>query len=133
MTEPAINVVPVPRWARLLHTWPTFGGPRPSRRDVLWVEGAVISLAIILFAASFLPSSDGVTSILRAGAAFELACGYVCSLFIRVADTYQMWPGSPGAPPEQLRPRTWRNRIAEYAFAFGLGLAAIVFASLAAF
>lgn len=132
MTETAVHA-PVPRWARLLHTWPTFGGPRPSRRDVLWVEAAVISLAIILFAASFLPSTDGVANILRTGAAFELACGYLVSLFVRVADTFQMWPGSPGAPPELPQQRTWRNRIAEYAFAFGMGLLAIVLASLAAF
>ena len=132
MTETADHIVPVPRWARLLHTWPSFGGPRPSRRDVLWVEAAVMTLSIILFAASFLPSAEGTASILRVGAAFELVCGYLVSLFIRVADTYQMWPGSPGAPPES-PPRTWRHRIAEYAFAFGLGLLAIVLASLAAF
>ena len=132
MTEPAVHSVAVPRWARLLHTWPSFGGPRPSRRDVLWVEAVVIGLAIILFAASFLATADGVASILRVGAAFELVCGYLVSLFVRVADTYQMWPGSPGAPPA-LPPRTWRNGLAEYAFAFALGMLAIVFAGWAAF
>ena len=132
MSEPVVPGVPVPRWAKLLHTWPSFGGPRPSRRDVLWVEAVVIGLAIILFAASFLATADGVASILRVGAAFELVCGYLVSLFVRVADTYQMWPGSPGAPPA-LPPRTWRNRLAEYAFAFALGMLAIVFAGWAAF
>ena len=132
MTEPAVHSVPVPRWARLLYTWPSFGGPRPSRRDVLRVEAAVIGLAIILFAASFLPTADGAASIFRVGAAFELVCGYLVSLFVRVADTYQMWPGSPGAPPD-LPPRTWRGRIAEYVFAFLMGLLAIMFASWAAF
>jgi hypothetical protein len=132
MTEPAVHIVSVPRWARLLHTWPSFGGPRPSRRDVLWVEALVVALAIILFAASFRVTSDGVAQILRVGAAFELVCGYLVSLFVRVTDTYQMWPGAPGAPPEP-PPTTWRNRVAEYAFAFGLGLLAIVCAGWAAF
>jgi len=132
MTEPAVHLVTVPRWARLLHTWPSFGGPRPSRRDVLLVEAFVVTLAIVLFVASFLVTSEGVAKILRVGAAFELVCGYLVSWFVRVADTYQMWPGSPGAPPPPPA-RTWHNRLAEYAFAFGLGLLAIVLACWAAF
>ena len=132
MSEPVVPGVPVPRWAKLLHTWPSFGGPRPSRRDVLLVEAFVVTLAVVLFAASFLVTADAVARILRVGAAFELVCGYLVSLFVRVADTYQMWPGSPGAPPA-LPPRTWRNRIAEYAFALALGMLAIVFAGWAAF
>jgi len=133
MSEPVVPGVPVPRWAKLLHTWPSFGGPRPSRRDVLLVEAFVVTLAVVLFAASFLVTTDGVARILRVGAAFELVCGYFVSWFVRIGDTYQMWPCSPGVASQALRARTWGNRIAEYAFAFGLGLLAIVLACWAAF
>lgn len=117
MNEPAANVVEIPRWVRVVNAWP-FGGPRPSRRDILLIEMALVGLATVLFVVSFLVSAEPVASMLRAGAAFELFCAYLVSWQVRINDTYRMWPGSPNVAPE--RPRTWRGRIAEYAFAFGV-------------
>ena len=110
MTEPTTDFVEIPNWARLLNGQLSFGGPHPSRRDVLLVEAFVVSLGLILFVASFLVATDTVAGILRAGAAFELVCGYLVSWVVRIKDAYRLWPGSPGAAPE--RPQTWRSRIA---------------------
>ena len=117
MNERAANLVEIPRWVKLLNGAP-FGGPRPSRRDILLVEAFVVGLAIGLFVASFFVTTEAVAKILRAGAAFELVVGYLVSWLVRLKDTYQMWPGLPGASPD--RPRTWRSKVAEYSFFFGV-------------
>ena len=129
MNKSSDDFVEIPRWARLLNDGLTFGAPRPSRRDAHLTEAILIGCAVILFAVSFLVSSDVVAKLLRFGGFFELVCGYLTSVLIRTQDTYKLWPGSRGVPSESQPPhRTWRRRAAEYAYFYGIGILGIVIA-----
>lgn len=119
--------VEIPRWARLLDGTRWFGGPGLSRRDVHLIEAFCVACAVIVFAGSFLVASDATAKALRSLAFVELVCGYLVSAFVRISDTYKLWPGARGASSErQQLPRTWRSRTAEYACAFGLAILFVV-------
>jgi hypothetical protein len=52
---------------------------------------------------------------------------YLVSRYIRTSDKYRLWQvadgGVPVTPP---RPRTWKNRVAFYAYCIGVGLLSVV-------
>lgn len=116
--------VEIPRWVRLMDDTRWFGSPGPSRRDAHLLEAIIAGGAVILFVASLLITSDGGARVLRVGAVIEILVVYLVSRWIRLSDKYQLWPGAKGARPQA--PRTWKSRVALYAYAFGIGLLSVV-------
>jgi transcriptional regulator with XRE-family HTH domain len=112
--QPTDEFVEIPRWVRLLNDRLWFGGPRPSRRDFLWVEALCLVLAVIALGSSFLVSQSARAAAVRITAIAPIAGCYLVAVVIRMYDRYRLWPGSENAPPET--PRTWRSITAEYAF-----------------
>ena len=135
MNKSVDDFVEVPRWVRLLSDGLWSKGPSPSRRDAHLTEAFLIGLGVIFLIASFLVRSDVLVNIFRIGAVFEIACGYLVSIVSRVLDAYRVWPSSGSAPREsdQATPRGWRARVAEYAFALGVGALLIVITCVVAF
>lgn len=115
------DYVEMPRWARVLNDTRWFGGPHPSRRDVLLIEAFCIGCAVVLFVASFLVVSAATAKAFRQCGAVELACGYAVSVFIRLGDSYPLWRETGAAASGSLRraPR-WRSAVVGYAYALGL-------------
>jgi hypothetical protein len=124
VNKTADEFVEVPRWVRLMDDTRWFGSPGPSRRDAHLLELIIMGAAIVLFVASFLVTNDGVARILRVGAAIQLLAAYMVSRYIRLSEKYKLWPGAQGARPQV--PRTWKSRVALYAYAFGVGLLSVV-------
>jgi hypothetical protein len=133
MNKPTDDYVEIPRWVRLLDGKRWFGGPGLSRRDVHVIEAFCLACAIIVFAVSFMVSSNATAKVLRTCALLALVCGYLVSVNIRLGDTYKLWPGARGAPSEsQQLHRTWRSRAGEYTCLFGVGiLGTVIIYSLA--
>lgn len=115
--------VEIPRWVRIVDDTRWFGSPGPSRRDAHLIEMFNLGLAVVFFAASSLVTSGKVMSILRVGAVILLLCAYMVSRYIRVSDRYRLWRWAEGAAP--LPTRTWKTRVAQYGYAFGVGLLSI--------
>jgi len=127
VNKSADDFVEIPRWLRLLDSKRWFGGPGLDRWDLHLMEAFCVTCAVLVFTGSFLVAPHAAKA-LRVGAAITLVCGYLIAVNIRIIDRYKLWPGNPGASPEaQQVQRTWRTRIAEYAFIFGVGLAGTVF------
>ena len=90
------DFVEVPRWVRTLNAWP-FDGPRLSRREVRLVEIFCVLAALLVFAASFLVSSEVRASVVRTGAGIALLAAYSASLFARMLDAHNLWPAAGAA------------------------------------
>jgi transcriptional regulator with XRE-family HTH domain len=116
--------VEIPRWVRIMDDTRWFGSPGPSRRDAHLIELFHLGMAIGFFVASLMVASGKVANILRVGAAVLLLGAYMVSRYIRVSDRYQLWRFAEGAAPMPLR--TWKSRVAQYGYAFGVGLLSIV-------
>jgi transcriptional regulator with XRE-family HTH domain len=124
VNQPGDEFVEIPRWVRLLHDRLWFGGPRPSRRDFLWIEVFCLVAAAVGFGASFLVSQTARASTVRMCAAVPVVCSYVMAVSIRTYDRYKLWPGAENALPE--KPRTWRSTTAEYTFFIAVGMLALL-------
>jgi transcriptional regulator with XRE-family HTH domain len=127
MSKSTDDFIEVPRWVRLVNDSVWIAGPRPSRRHALMFEAFVMGSGFVFLAASFLVPSDGVATMLRIAAVFELFCGYVMSLGSRLADTYKLWPSSELA--WQPRGPLLHSRLFAYTFCFsvaGLFLALVL-------
>ncbi|MFM1887168.1 MAG: hypothetical protein RL026_2325 [Pseudomonadota bacterium] len=108
-----------PRWVRWLDDTRWFGNTGPRKRDILGVEVFLVVCAVALLAASFAASNERVVRVLRAGALFQFVVAYLVTVWWRLCDHYQLWHEGPPAP------RTRGQRVAEYMYAFGVGLTAI--------
>lgn len=91
MKNSADDFVEIPRWIRALNAWP-FEGSRLSRKEVHAVEVLCIVMAVIVFAVSFLVTSEATANIVRAGAAVAFAAAYLVTVFVRILDSYNLWP-----------------------------------------
>jgi transcriptional regulator with XRE-family HTH domain len=120
----ADEFVEIPRWVRILEGTQFFGSPRPNRPNVHLIETIVIATSVIFFGASLLTTPDGLTKIFRVGAIIELIIAYLVSRYIRFSDEYKLWPGTEDAQPQIHQ--TWKGRVAQYAYAFGVGILGIV-------
>ena len=126
VSNPIDEFVEIPRWVRLLSDRLWFGGPRLSRRDILWIEALCIVCTFVTFAGSFL-APDHAKAAVRTSIIVTLLCCYLTAVTVRHLDKYKLWPGAENAPRET--PRTWKSIAAEYVFfvavgTFGLATAA---------
>jgi transcriptional regulator with XRE-family HTH domain len=124
VNKPTDDFVEIPRWVRLLDDTRWFGSPGPSRKDAHLIEAIIVGAAVALFVASLFVTSDGVAKILRVGAVIEMLAAYMVSRYIRLSDKYKLWPGAEGARPQA--PHTWKSRVAQYTYAFGIGILSIL-------
>ena len=91
MRTPTDEFVEIPRWIRALNAWP-FAGPRLSRREVQVVEVLCITIAVMVFSASFLVQSEAAANTVRAGATVAFAAAYLVCVFVRILDAHNLWP-----------------------------------------
>jgi hypothetical protein len=115
-----MNRADLPRWVRWFDDTRWFGNSGPRKRDILAVELFLVGCAVLLFAASLAVDNGRVAGVLRAGALFEFVVAYLVTVWWRLCDRYQLWHEGPPAP------RTRGQRMAEYVYAFGVGLLSIV-------
>lgn len=89
-TKNSADFIEVPRWIRVLTTWP-FKRPRLTRSEVHAVEVLCIGMAITVFLVSLL-TPEARASTVRAGALVAFAAAYLVSVFVRILDAYTLWP-----------------------------------------
>jgi transcriptional regulator with XRE-family HTH domain len=120
--------VEIPRWVRLWNEGMWYGRPYPTRRAALCSEAVLMGLAMACFIASLIAKQEGMVTILRFAAFWQLAAGYLMSIGIRIADSYALWPASPGATPDALRAYPTRpySRLVEYSGALAVGVIATI-------
>ena len=116
MKQTAEEFIEVPRWVRLWTNahWAT--GPRPSRRQAHIAEAFCMVGGAVFLGVSFLVSAAFMATMFRVGAAFMLVSGYLCSITIRLADTYKLWPITEISAWNWKPVRTLRGTILDYTF-----------------
>ena len=116
MKQSAEEFVEVPRWVRLWTNahWST--GPRPSRRQAHMAEAFCMVGGAVFLGVSFLATAAFMVTLFRVGAAFMLISGYLCSVTIRLADTYKLWPAREISAWKWKPVRTLRGTIRDYTF-----------------
>jgi len=116
MKQATDDFVEVPRWARLWTHAHWYNGLRPSRRQALMTEAICMGGGVVFLAASFLVTTDFLTTLFRVAAVFQFVCGYLMSVTLRIADTYKLWPETEISAWEWKPVRTIRGTIFDYGF-----------------
>jgi transcriptional regulator with XRE-family HTH domain len=124
VSKSADEFVEIPRWVRLLTDTFWSGGTRANRLVAQWTETLAVGFAVVLFAASFLITSD-TRMFVRTFSFVILLFGHHISVVSRITDTYKLWRVSEDAPPES-PPRTWGRLVMEYVYVLGFGVLGIV-------
>ena len=119
------DFVEIPRWVRIMDDTRWFGGPGLSRREVLILEAFCAVAAVAALGLSFLMDSGARAGAVRVCSFVALACAYQVARYIRLSDKYRLWAGAGSAESPPVR-RTWRSRVAEYAYLFGVGIVGTV-------
>jgi len=121
MSKSPNEFVEMPTWVRLLDGKRWFGGPGLGRRDLHGVELFCVAGAVANLAGWLLTTSGEKAKIFGTLGLVSVLCAYAVSATIRLADAYRLWPDATGS--SKTRPRTWRTKMAEYAYLFSVGIA----------
>jgi transcriptional regulator with XRE-family HTH domain len=120
MSESSSEFVEIPTWVRLLDGKRWFGGPGLSRRDLCVVEMFCLAGAIANLAGWLLTASGEKARMFGEVGFLSVLCAYAVSAVIRMGDAYRLW--SDATECSNARRRTWRTKMAEYTYLFGVGI-----------